>query len=92
MWPARQPAGQLSMRNVCACCPLTYNTGNEQGELPQHVASLPAIKEALGAWDVARTDVIVEKWRAAQEERKWVLSSPPLVFLGPGRGGRMRIV
>lgn len=33
--------------------------GNESGELPVHVASVAAIKEALHSWDVARTDALL---------------------------------
>lgn len=42
----------------------------QQGELPQHVASIPAIKEAIAAWDVSTTDTLVAQWQARQEETK----------------------
>ncbi|KAG1662647.1 hypothetical protein FOA52_009632 [Chlamydomonas sp. UWO 241] len=41
--------------------------GNEQGELPVHVASGAAIKELLGSWDVAQTDRLVPAWQARRE-------------------------
>lgn len=48
--------------------------GNEQGELPEHVATTPVIKELIKGWDVARTDQLVASWEAAQAQRKCVLS------------------
>lgn len=43
---------------------------NDAGELPQHVASTPAIRELVLDWDVSRTEELVrarQKLRAATE-------------------------
>ncbi|EFJ52920.1 hypothetical protein VOLCADRAFT_115853 [Volvox carteri f. nagariensis] len=42
--------------------------GNEGGELPEHVAP-PAIKEVLRAWDVAKTDQLIQQFEARRLER-----------------------
>ncbi|KAG2430274.1 hypothetical protein HXX76_010369 [Chlamydomonas incerta] len=42
--------------------------GNEGGELPEHVAAEP-IKGVLQAWDVAKTDALLQKFETARLER-----------------------
>ncbi|KAG2447689.1 hypothetical protein HYH02_007149 [Chlamydomonas schloesseri] len=42
--------------------------GNEGGELPEHVAAEP-IKGVLKAWDVAKTDALLQKFEAIRLER-----------------------
>ncbi|GIL92240.1 hypothetical protein Vretimale_18469 [Volvox reticuliferus] len=42
--------------------------GNEGGELPEHVAPA-AIKEVIKAWDVAKTDMLIQQIESRQLER-----------------------
>jgi len=35
-----------------------------------HIASNPAIREALSQWDVSMTDKLIIRWKARQEEKR----------------------
>ncbi len=61
--------------------------GNEQGELPLHVASAQGIKDAIAAWDVGVTDSLVAKWQARQEERRAAEAAQLAAEVGAWEGG-----